>query len=384
MNDLSVLVGEKPASAGQAHRIVAIHDPMELVHYVPLWEQLVDQAAEPNVFYTPWALIPAIHHLSNGQAVRVLLFFRDGEGTVLDGVLPLFEKRCIGPFVTLHGYRHRYCFSAEPLVCRGREREVAASFVAWLSRRRLRYPLLTLRGLDVAGVWYQALSQAMQVQGVQYHQTEPVQRALLQITDGGLDVFQERIPAKKRKEYARLKERLAQLGELQIDVLAPEAADLHEWLDDFIALELKGWKGREGTALGSRPECRLFFERIARAAHERGQLVMARMRVGGRPVAMLCDLLAPPGRYAFKTAYDEDFSRYAPGVLLEIENAHLTFQSPRGVEWLDSCAAPDNALLNRLYPHRRTLVDITVCARAVAHAGLWLKQLRQKSRRAAS
>lgn len=381
MTDLSALAADLPVSTEPVHRIVVVAEPNELAHHLQAWEQLVEQAAEPNAFYEPWALLPALRHLRGGQAVRVLLFFRDSERTVLDGILPLFGRSYGRLLACLHTYRHRYCFSAEPLLRRGRESEVAHSFVAWL--RQFRYPLLSLRGLDAEGAWLRELRPALQRCGLRFLPAAPVQRALLSL-EGGLEAFLERTPAKKRKEYRRLRERLAGLGDLQVDVLRPGARDLQSWLDAFVALELKGWKGREGTALGSRPECRRFFEETARSAHERGLLVMMRMSLDGKPLAMLCDLLAPPGRYAFKTAYDEDYSRFAPGVLLEIENATLSFQDPRGVEWLDSCAAPDNALLNRLYPGRRSLSDLTICPQGLAWAGLMassgLKRLRQRWR----
>src|SRR5690606_41560582 len=104
--------------------------------------------------------------------------------------------------------------------------------------------------------------------------------------------------------------------------------------------ECMGWEGRGGSGLGRRPAWRRFFDELAQGAHARGQLMMVRMSLDGRPLAMLCDLLAPPGRYAFKTAYDEDYSRYAPGVLLGLENASFTFKAPRVVAWLAAGAAP--------------------------------------------
>lgn len=378
MNDLFALVGEERVSPGLEHRVIVITDPEELASHGQAWERLAEQAAEPNVFYAPWALLSSARHLHPGQTLRVLLFIREAEGRQLDGVLPLFEKRC-GALTALHSYRHRYCFSTEPLLARGREAEVARSFVAWLHARRFRCPLLSLRGLDGRGAWLRALLPALDQWGLHYRQAEPVERALLRI-EGGLEAFLERTPAKKRKEYRRLRERLEAQGELRVQMLQP-ADDLREWLEGFIALELRGWKGREGTALGSRPACRRFFLEVARGAHARGQLMMVRMSLDGRPLAMLCDLLAPPGRYAFKTAYDEEYARYAPGVLLELENACLTFQAPGGVAWLDSCAAPDNALLNRLYPDRRSMTDLTICALGAARLAPWAVQTMKRWRR---
>lgn len=114
MTDLSALAADLPVSTEPVHRIVVVAEPNELAHHLQAWEQLVEQAAEPNAFYEPWALLPALRHLRGGQAVRVLLFFRDSERTVLDGILPLFGRSYGRLLACLHTYRHRYCFSAEP------------------------------------------------------------------------------------------------------------------------------------------------------------------------------------------------------------------------------------------------------------------------------
>lgn len=385
MSDLSALVKETPVAAGLKHRIVEVTDHAELARHVQPWEQLIEQIAEPNVFYAPWALLPAVRHLRGGQAVRVLLFYQDAERGQLDGVIPLFERTCGGFPALLHAYQHRYCFLCEPLLRPGREAEVAETFVTWLHQRRFRWPLLRLCGLDGNGLWLPRLEAALEAGRVHFRRTRTLQRALLR-TGGDLQAYLAHIPAKKRREYRRLRERLAEQGELRVDVLQPGAADLQVWLDQFVTLEARGWKGREGTALGSRPACRQFFEETAHSFHQRGRLMMLRMTLDGRPLAMSCDFLGPPGRYAFKTAYDEDYSRYAPGVLLELENACLAFES--GLQWLDSCAAPDNEMINRIYPDRRTLVDLTVCPLGAARGVLWLaarlKQLRQRWRASGS
>ncbi|MNJ50964.1 hypothetical protein D3C77_462560 [compost metagenome] len=102
---------------------------------------------------------------------------------------------------------------------------------------------------------------------------------------------------------------------------------------------------------------------------------------------MLCDFIAAPGAFAFKSAYDEDYARFAPGVLLELENVCRTHvRKDCGLRWLDSCSAPDNELLNRLYLERRTLCNLTISSgHALANLYVarlpWLKRLQQRLKR---
>ncbi len=47
--------------------LVVVRDVEELDSYVPAWEKLAADAIEPNVFYEPWMLIPAIRSLGAGR-----------------------------------------------------------------------------------------------------------------------------------------------------------------------------------------------------------------------------------------------------------------------------------------------------------------------------
>jgi hypothetical protein len=73
---------------------------------------------------------------------------------------------------------------------------------------------------------------------------------------------------------------------------------------------------------------------------------------------MLINLLAPPGAFLFKTAYDEDYARFSPGVLLQIENLDLLERD--GVAWVDSCAAENHPMIDALWTERRPIVRVTV------------------------
>ena len=110
---------------------------------------------------------------------------------------------------------------------------------------------------------------------------------------------------------------------------------------------------------------------------------MLELRAGGRLVAMKCNLLAPPGAFAFKIAFDEEFSRFSPGVQLELEN--IEFFHRGELEWMDSCADPNNAMINRLWGERRQLQSVLYAPRgtvgAVMMAGVKIVGMVSKLRR---
>ena len=85
---------------------------------------------------------------------------------------------------------------------------------------------------------------------------------------------------------------------------------------------------------------------------------MLRLTLDGKVIAMLINFMTPPGGFAFKIAFDEDYARFSPGVLIKIEN--LKVLGRPDIEWMDSCAVENHPMINSLWAERREIVRITV------------------------
>jgi hypothetical protein len=70
-------------------------------------------------------------------------------------------------------------------------------------------------------------------------------------------------------------------------------------------------------------------------------------------LAMLVNFMCAPGSFSFKTAFDEDYARFSPGVLLQIENLAL-LEHPH-IAWCDSCAAEGHPMIDSLWTGRRAV-----------------------------
>ena len=177
----------------------------------------------------------------------------------------------------------------------------------------------------------------------------------------------------------RKSRKLSQLGDLEYAVLSNQD-ELQPWLDDFLQLEAAGWKGTSGTALMLSARDRHFFTDVLQAAFARQRLLMLSLKVDGKPVAMQVNLLSAKGGFAFKVAYDETFSTYSPGVLLDMELIrHLHSKLP--LQWLDLCT-DDPVMFSRLFSGRRAIRNLTVSngdhlANLVAHLLPLAKRLRR-------
>jgi CelD/BcsL family acetyltransferase involved in cellulose biosynthesis len=87
-------------------------------------------------------------------------------------------------------------------------------------------------------------------------------------------------------------------------------------LQQFYALEMSGWKGRQKTAIASRPATRLFYDEIAKSASALGYFSLYLLHFDGVPVAGHFGLTYGGRYYAPKVAYDERYASVGPGHLL--------------------------------------------------------------------
>ncbi len=171
------------------------------------------------------------------------------------------------------------------------------------------------------------------------------------------DYFEAALGAKKRKELRRQRRRLEEEGRFEV-CRSTGSEGLETWIDEFLALERSGWKGAEGSALASCPGTEALFRHAIDGAAARGKLERLGLRIDGEPVAMLASFLTPPGAFSYKTAFDERYSRYSPGVLLQREN--LAMLERAGIEWTDSCAAADHPMIDHLWTERRAIGRVNI------------------------
>jgi hypothetical protein len=165
-----------------------------------------------------------------------------------------------------------------------------------------------------------------------------------------------------RKHLANMARRRRHLGNtLGTEVVTVErAADgFDKAVEQFLELESKGWKGRSQTALSCRPGHDRFFREMTRGFADRGRLMFLSLEAGSQVVAQNTALVAGAGLFGFKRAYDEEFSRWSPGSLLDLDVLDW-FHRSAPLAWLDTCSAPEDGAGSRAFGDRRPLCTLAV------------------------
>src|SRR5262249_45885015 len=120
----------------------------------------------------------------------------------------------------------------------------------------------------------------------------------------------------KHRAYLRNKERRAEkLGELVVETVTSEE-ELDAARADGVRIEGAGWKGKEGSAIGSEAETLRFYSLFARRAARRGWLLLHFLRVGERRVAFDYTVAYGPRHFMVKAGYDSEYAPISPSSLL--------------------------------------------------------------------
>lgn len=355
-----------PANAAPAAPLtVRVVDPLALSsELAAAWDRLAAEASEPNPFAERWCLQSALHLLDPERHAR-LVMVRDGSDGPVIGIMPVAAATHYGrlPLRHVSGWAHPNHFHGAPLVRAGFERLFWSILLGWCDAAAWARTLLHVPRLTEDGPLHRALVDVARVRGGEAEVVHREERALLDSDLSPADYWDAAVRAKKRKELRRQANRLAEQGAVRFRRWqAGEPID--PWIDAFLDLEVRGWKGRAGSALASLGDTQAWFRAILAGAAEAGRLDMRALELDARPLAMLINFLAPPGGFSFKTAFDEDYARFSPGVLLQ--QANLDLLDDPAIAWIDSCAAPGHPMIDSVWRERRALVWVNAALSAPA------------------
>lgn len=348
--------------------VVEIRELRTLLGLISAWEDLAAAAIEPNAFYEHWMLLPALEAFGTGKDIRVVLvLIHEAEGAQprLGALLPLERVRNYRKLgvSALSLWQHIHCYACTPLVRADAARECAEALLRWFQSGEAGPVLLQMECIAGDGPLYKLLVDTSNELGLLSQETEAFARGLWSKTGPAGGDPGSAVSGDLRRRLRRKERRLSERGRVEHLLLRREE-DVLRWVDEFLGLEASGWKGSAGTALAYSETSRRYFEGVAMSASRLGRLLMLGIDFDGRPIARRCAFVAGEGSFAFKTAYDEAFAAFSPGAMLEMDSIEQ-LRALAGVQWMDSCAAPDNLLINRISNERRAIRSLAFGAGAL-------------------
>lgn len=352
---IELLEGNRPL------RRLAIYPASAGFELVDELDYLCARTIEPNVFFNPHFLAPAMPRLEDRE-VR-LAVIRDGDEykNRLRLLVPFSIERPPMPLGVsiMRTWASPFGPLGTPLVDRDDPGGVIEDFIAMLSRPHLKLPkVLVLPDMRLDGAVASLVKSIAEARGLPLVTMSKVERAFLESSLDGEAYLKASLTSNRYREFRRLKRKLAEQGELVHEVArGPE--EIRPAIEGFLALEAAGWKGRRRTAMATDRYRAAFAREAVHGLAEHDLCRIHSLTLGGRLVASLIVFVEAGVAYTWKTAYDENFASFSPGVLLMIEVTKQHLDDPN-IDLTDSCAVPDHPMISRLWSERKPIGTLVV------------------------
>ncbi len=323
-----------------------ISDAADFDAFLSPWRCLVEQSLTPAGLNSPELVLPLLKNLQNAELAVVI------QGNDMLFALPLQKRRMalgllsnwITP-LTVIGVPHL-------------DREFpAAALTAFTSS--LKQPLL-LHSIDVDGKFWEYLA----TRDTRFVVLNRWQRAALKPVGTFESWMDTNFDRKRRKEYRRLSNRLAEQG--KYETLGFQAgSDSKAWALDILALEAAGWKGKRGTAIAGNTALQLAFTEGCQKLAASGKLRFWKLVLNGKTIASMYAIVEGNQAWLGKIAYDENFAKFSPGVLLILYATEQLFAESH-IKLVDSCAIPGHPMIENIWRDRLNMADVAIAPQTIS------------------
>lgn len=320
------------------------------------WCGLIGASSERNVFHEPEFLTQAVPFLAPDARLLVGVT-ASGDWA---GALPLRAGRAGFVVPAICSFSHQY----GPLGTPHMAGDVAEAWRRVLDRLQAEgASVLMLPHMRAEGAVFEGLMAATAASGRPVDVLTAWRRPVL-LAGGAVPVCKVSM-----KRWRRLNREHDVRHEVIVD-----PALLMVALEQFLALELAGWKGRAGTALACHADSLAFVRGVVGLYGARGGIFIDRLSVDGRAVAMHIGLASGGEASMWKIAYDEALAAFSVGrqlLWLISRRLHGAGQYSR----VDSLAMEEGGALADIWPDRLAMADLLVGCRPGGGVGFGLAGL---------
>ncbi|MCX8999964.1 GNAT family N-acetyltransferase [Rhizobiaceae bacterium BDR2-2] len=319
------------------------------------------RAMEPNVFFMARFLAPAMPRLDE-RNIRIAII-RDESPTRsrMRLLMPFSVEKpgfSVGPSI-VRSWANPFVPLGTPLVDTEGAAETIDDLLVGLNRPEAGLPgVLVLPEMRLNGPFARMVRTIAIGRNLPVTVTGNLERPMLESVLDGEAYLRDAMSAHHTRDMRRLWNKLSAQGELAYNV-ARTPDDVRIRMEEFLALEANGWKGRKRTAMVIDRYRSAFVREAITNLSESDSVRIHTLDFNGQAIASMIVFVASGEAFTWKTAYDEAYSAYSPGKLLvaRLTEWHL---DDANVERTDSCAVPDHPVMSRMWKERMEMGTIVI------------------------
>ena len=322
---------------------------------------LTYRVMEANVFFAPRFLAPAMPRLEERQIRLVVIRDEDRRRSRVRLMMPFSVEKpgfSVGPSI-LRVWSNPFGPLGTPLVDAEGAAETIDNMLEALARPEARLPgVLVLPDLRLNGRFAQLLKAVAIGRDLPLTVTNSFERPMLQSEEDGDTYLRTTIAKNHLRDMRRQFRLLGKLGRVSYGV-ARQPDDIRLRMEEFLALEASGWKGRKRSAMVMDRFRAAFAREAITNLAEVDAVRIHTLDLDGRAIASMVVFIMAGEAYTWKTAYDERYARFSPGKLLlaDLTDWHL---DDANIERTDSCAVPDHPIMSRFWKEREEMGTLLI------------------------
>ncbi|TCD13698.1 GNAT family N-acetyltransferase [Oricola cellulosilytica] len=324
-------------------------------------DRVTDFALEPNIFFAPRFLVPAMSRLDERQVHLMLLQDGSGESPETRFLMPFSIEKpgfAIGPDV-IRAWANPFGPYGAPLVERREATRTLEDLVATLGDPDLPLPkVLVLPDVMMSSPAIAALRGVAIGRGLPVTTTGAVRRPFLESGLDSVAYFKDGVSGQGRRNLGRHRRQLEALGAFEYEI-ARSPKDVRVAMEEFLLLENAGWKGRQRTSLAADRFRAAFAREAINNLAERDLCRIHSFKLDGRVIASLIVFVQAGHAWTWKTTYDEALANHSPGTLLILQVTETHLDDPN-IQTTDSCAAEDHPVMTRIWSDTREFATMVV------------------------
>lgn len=324
-------------------------------------EFLTNRAMEANIFFSARLLAPAMPRIDDKQVRFALIRDEDGDRSRMRLLMPFTVEKpgfSMGPAI-MRAWANPFGPLGTPLVDAEGAAETLDNLLEAFGDPNARLPsLLVLPDVRLNGRFAQLIRAVAVSRDLPVTVTDRMQRPMLDSEEPAETYLKDAISPHHYREMRRQWRQLAAKGQLEYKV-ARQPEEVRLKMEEFLALEGKGWKGRKRSALiNDRYRSAFAREAITNLA-EIDAVRIHTVEFEGKAIASLIVFLMAGEAFTWKTAYDEDFYRHSPGKLLMVKLTEWHLDDANILR-SDSCAVPDHPIMSRFWKQREEMGTLVI------------------------
>lgn len=317
------------------------------------WAELESNSLNGNAFLSPGFVLAVARNVVERPPFLVAIEDKSTGSLTGLGVFEEVHGSRLLPLTHLKHWETDFGFTGGVLLEANEPDASAAALFEWLKVNGSRWHGLAFSNLPAESPTARTLFTAAGTAGHTWRQDSGSRRALIrteEIPDDVMTLYSKN----RRKSLRQNLRKLEAHGSVKFQIHRRDPDGCRR--QEFLRLEASGWKGEDGTALGSAPQLTAFCREWMDSLLESGMLAICELSVDDQPVAMSLNPISGETLFAFKIGWDASFAACSPGTLCEWHMIRsLKSELPR-VRFVDSCST-EGSYVEKIWPWKLKLTD---------------------------